>query len=231
MKKTIKTLTTKALLAGSVCLLLVSSCKKIEFTGPKGPHHHAHSDTTRHDTIKIILPHDTIIISTTHTVDTTKQNPKPKPAKDTVCDGVTYDIWDNATAGDTTKGTKVGTVHYSNDTANLYVKYTFTSFAVNCPAEINLWVGNSFSSVPSTIKGVDYTQFPYKLSYPNCGTYTFTVPLASPLKGTKDVCGKDLKIVFHALMSNSDDAVAYGNQSFRGQTWGWSSNYTVCCKK
>ena len=226
MKKTIKTLTTKALLAGSVCLLLVSSCKKAEFAGPKGPHHRA-ADTTLHDTITITTPHDTIKITISVPVDTTKHAPKPK--QDTTCSGVTYDIWDNAAGNDTTKGTKVGSVHYSNDTANLYVTYTFTG--ATCPTEVNLWVGNFFSMVPSTIKGVDYTQFPYKLSSPSCSTYTFTVPLASPLNGSKNVCGQDVKIVLHAKMNSGDDAVAYGDQSFNGKTWGWATNYTVCCKK
>lgn len=144
------------------------------------------------------------------------------------CDPVTYPFWAGAGKNDTTKGTNVGSVTYSNDSVNLYVTVYFPG--PSCPKEVHLWAGSDLANLPSTKGGVSFGKFPYRWDPASCGMHTFTIPLSSLFpSGTTDFCNKDLYVSVHAAMDNGETAIGYGQKPYGGSRWGWVATYTVCC--
>ena len=250
MKNIFTQLTAKFLLAGAVCILLISSCRKTEFSNPIGPKKvpvSAESHIPTIPTLTVTLTHtitpttSTVTTTGTTTVTSTGTNTETPTGTNTetptkTCPSVNYPIWAGAGGNDTTKATKVGNVSYSNDGVNLYVTSTFSG--PTCPTEIQVWAGSDLSTMPKSSGGVPFGQFPYQLNPASCGTHTFTIPLKSLFPaGTTNFCNKNLYVVLHAAMgadasiegSTEQTAIGYGSQTFGGPRWGWIATYPICC--
>jgi hypothetical protein len=259
MKNTFTLLTTKLFLTGAICIVLISSCKKVEVGVP----------LVKPVQSRGVLPPPAVIINQTNTVtptgthsvtptETTTETPVTNTVTPTTlppvnnsetppvnnsenppssCPAVTYPIWAGAGGNDTLKGTKVGSVSYTNDGVNLYVTSTFPG--PTCPTEIAVWAGSDPSKMPKSNGGVPFGQFPYQLPNATCGTHTFTIPLSSLFPAGTNLCSKNIYIVLHAAMgadtsvdgSTAQTAIGYGSQTFGGPRWGWIATYPVCCSR
>ena len=252
MKYILKSLATKVFFAIAIISLLISSCKKVElgtpFQIPVG--------AAKKNPVPLVIPTLTVTTSGTHTVTTAEitptvtttgtptvttnnsEAPSRTPSEGSAyCPASQYPIWAGAGQNDTTKGTKVGTVSYSNDNVNLYVTTSFSG--PTCPTEINLWAGTSALTVNGN-GGLPFGKFPYKLNPAACGSHTFTIPLSSlfpPGTSNATFCHSKIYIVLHAAMGASgaegstggQTAIGYGSQTFGGARWGWIATYTICC--
>jgi hypothetical protein len=238
MKNILKSLATKTFFAIAISILLISSCKKVEmgtpFTRPVS--------TVKKNPVPLVISTGTntiVTTATTHTVITSETPTELSSGTDNYCPSVKYPIWAGAGQNDTTKGIKVGTVSYSNDSVNLYVTTTFPG--PTCPTEIHLWAGINHLAVSGN-GGLPFGKFPYKLSSAACGSHTFSIPLSSlfPVGTLKQsFCHSNIYIVLHAAMggsvgtegniSSGQTAIGYGSQSFGGSRWGWIATYNICC--
>ena len=258
MKNNFKTLSTKLFLAGTFCLLLIASCKKIDSGTPlqKPPtsrgtlpppavvYNATHTITPTGTNTETVIPTGVNTETLTPTASTktviptgtnTETETPPTNAETQTCPGVTYPIYAGAGGNDTTKASNVGNVTYTNDGVNLYVTSTFPGST--CPTEIAVWAGADPSTMPHSSGGVPFGQFPYQLPNATCGSHTFTIPLSSLFPAGTNLCGKNIYVVLHAAMgadanvegSTEQTAIGYGSQTFGGPRWGWIATYPICC--
>ncbi len=104
--------------------------------------------------------------------------------------------------------------------------------------EVQLWVGQSLSTMPTTKTGNPQVGlFPYKASnLSGATTYTFDIPLSS-LSTAIDLCGQTLLIAAHAAVQQTSSDGAVNQQTGWGQgtaissrgNWGMYFSYTVVC--
>lgn len=245
-----KNLATKLFLAGIVCVLSFSSCKKVELgvplakptnsrgklpppavvynstltVTPTGTTTLTTTGTGVYDPNCECYPGGTVVTGTSTVTPTEETDPPTNNAGTEACPSVDYPIYAGAGGNDITKGTNVGTATYSNDGVNLYVTYNYPG--PTCPTEIHLWAGSDLATSPLSGRSSPFGQFPYKVSSATCGSNTFTIPLTDLFPaGTTDFCNQNIYIVLHAAMGA--DANVEGSEgqtaiAYGSQTFGGS---------
>lgn len=126
----------------------------------------------------------------------------------------------------------VGQVCVSNDSENLYVKYsTVDEWLLD---EAHLFVGKSLDDMPQTKKGSPKIgNFPYKSEGLSINYFEFTIPLSS----FGDLpCGSELFVAAHASVSkdngdgSSQQETSWSNgDKITDRGWAMFSTYEVTC--